>query len=367
MLQNNEAILVFFYFVYFRECTDEVCRGNPVSSTLSRATLDALRKYTLLLVMPVWLAAVCASIAMLLPMFQIPVIQESNHQEPVEGLDPQIPLMVSHGEQALKWELGLGSSSTVTLQRLRSNYDSVVAVKRFTEDKPKSIWIKEANILRKLDNCSFFPQLIGFINHNDTPSIVLEFVGDWYKLTSMSVADALISIVHQCHPGLTKSEWVAAAQDVAEGLSVLHNAGYLHADLHNDNVMLCQYPSSCNPEYPRRRWLAKIIDLGAAEQIDASVPPLQLSEKEKAYYRRYLPHQAPELIDGISSATIASDVYAYGHLINDIGYFCKIKVLRKIARWCVKKEPGQRIQLTTISKELPHHVALYQNKEINMA
>ena len=223
--------------------------------------------------------------------------------------------------------------------------------------------IKEANILRKLDNCPIFPRLLGLINHDDTPSIVLEFVGDWYKLTSFSVSDAFNSIAHHRHPGLAKSEWVAAAQDVAEGLSVLHNAGYLHADLHNDNVMLCRYPSGWNPEYPSRRWLAKIIDLGAAEPIDAPLPPLQCSGEERAYYRLYLLHQAPELIDGISSATVASDVYAYGSLIYDIGYFCKIKALCKIAKWCLLKEPGQRKQLNSVSVELSHHVARYQEKE----
>ncbi len=349
-------------------------------STLIKA-LDALSSYTLLLVMPLWLEAVIAPIVMFLPMFEfmteyseIPIIQEINQgidqQEPVEGLDADIPLMMSHDEQATnnddKWVLGKGSSSKVTLHKykmLRYDYYSAVAVKQLSADQPKSILIKEANILKKLNNCSAFPQLLGFINHDDTPSIVLEFVGDWYSLTSISLFDALNSVLHHRLPRIARSEWVAATQDVAEGLSVLHSQGYVHTELHNDNVMLCQYPREWNPEYPRIRWLAKIIDLGAAEQIDAPSPPLQLSEDEKAVYRQHLPHQAPELIDGISSATIASDIYAYGQLIDDIGYFCEIKVLCKLAKWCLKKEPRQRTQLKTISARLSRQVARYQNKE----
>ncbi len=348
-------------------------KGNPVTSTQPQVTGPELDNNC---VNFSDLAGTVAFVAILTSILQesmvLPQLKNGfDQRDPLVDLNAEILLMNHY--QLVKPTineytvlLGQGSSTTVTLHRLRSSIDSLVAVKRLSANQPKSVlmdFIKEANLLRKLIHCAVFPELIGFINHNGTPSMVLEFVGDWYKLTSVSVFDAM-RWRRSTNRRLLASEWVAVGRDVADGLSILHFAGYLHTDLHDKNIMLCRYPEDWNPD-PRITWVAKITGLDAAQPIDEPPPPLRLSEEEKATYRKYQPHQAPELVDGISGPTIASDVYAYGRLIDDIGVFGRINILCCLARKCLNQSPRLRLrrQITTIAKELSNHVDLYQTKE----
>ncbi|XP_072051837.1 uncharacterized protein [Amphiura filiformis] len=256
-----------------------------------------------------------------------------------------------------KFVLGHGSSSIATLNKLRSCHDPV-AVKRLNPTEPRSILIKEAEILRKLDHCIAFPELIGFIDHNTSPAIILEFVGDKSTLTSISIFDALSTLT----PRLLTSEWLAIASDVASGLAKLHSAGFTHGDLHNNNVLLCRSPPQL-PNSKGRKWQAKIIDLGSAEPLDSPTAPLQLSDQDKAVYRESLPFKAPELIEGITGQTEATDTYAFGYLMYDVGYFCKIDILRALVKGCMDKDPSQRKQVSVVATELSFFAKRYQQKE----
>jgi tRNA A-37 threonylcarbamoyl transferase component Bud32 len=181
-----------------------------------------------------------------------------------EDLDP-----VTAGDTTV---LGEGTTSSVTLRKLRSK-DSIVVVKRLNPGESKSMMIKEAKILRKLDHCPAFPQLMGFIDHKDSPSLILEFVGDWNTLTSVSIFDALSTV--SSNPRLLTSEWLGVAGDIAGGLSMLHRAGFVHGDLHNNNIMLYRHAQH-DKNQSGRSWQAKIIDLGSAEYIYTPSPLLQL-------------------------------------------------------------------------------------------
>ena len=223
-------------------------------------------------------------------------------------------------------------------------YDYLVAVKQLLPTEARSTLINEVRVLRKLQNSFAFPNLIGFIDEQQ-PSIVMEFVGDWQTCTSSSVFDALNTF----NPSLSTAEWLSVACDVAQGLGWLHRVGCLHGDLHNENIMLCRYPHSRDP---LQRWQAKIIDLGLSEAIDSPSAPLQLSEREKVQWREGCPYKAPELIDGATGHTTATDKFAYGFVIDDIGFFRDIKILSTLGKKCMDTDPEMRPNLKDVAREL---------------
>ena len=248
--------------------------------------------------------------------------------------------------------VGRGATSNISLMKLRT-YDYLVAVKQLLPTEARSTLIKEVRVLRKLQNSLAFPNLIGFIDEQQ-PSIVMEFVGDWQICTSSSVFDALNTF----NPRLSTAEWLRVARNVARGLGWLHTIGYLHGDLHNENIMLCRYPYSRDP---LERWQAKIIDLGSSEAIDSPSEPLQLSEREKVQWREGCPYKAPELIDGTTGHTTATDKYAYGFVIDDIGFFRDIKILSTLGKKCMNTDPEMRPNLKDVARELLCKEALYKS------
>ena len=239
--------------------------------------------------------------------------------------------------------VGRGATSNISLMKMRT-YDYLVAVKQLLPTEARSTLINEVHVLRKLQNSLAFPNLIGFIDEHQ-PSIVMEFVGDWQTCTSSSVFDALNTF----NPRLSTAEWLSVARDVAQGLGWLHRVGHLHGDLHNENIMLCRYPHSRDP---LQRWQAKIIDLGLSEAIDSPSAPLQLSEREKVQWREGCPYKAPELIDGTTGHTTATDKYAYGFVIDDIGFFLDIKILSTLGKKCMNIDPEKRPDLKDVAREL---------------
>jgi hypothetical protein len=90
---------------------------------------------------------------------------------------------------------------------------------------------------------------------------------------------------------------------------------------------------------------------------------LQLSDQERDFYRESLPFKAPELLEGTTGHTPATDTYAYGYLINDIGYFCNIDILMSLGTRCMDKDPSRRKRLTVIARELSYFVTRYQKYE----
>jgi hypothetical protein len=90
---------------------------------------------------------------------------------------------------------------------------------------------------------------------------------------------------------------------------------------------------------------------------------LESSDQERDIYRKRLPYKAPELVDGTTGNTTAADTYAYGYLINDIGYFCNIDILMSLGTRCMDKVPSRRKRLAVVSRELSYFERRYQYKE----
>lgn len=121
--------------------------------------------------------------------------------------------------------------------------------------------------------------------------------GIWSELIDGST---LASVLERSGP-MGPGEALAIAVDLCRALGVVHAAGLVHGDVKAENVMR------------ERGGRIVLMDFGASGRVEDLDGRLLLSGT-----RRYL---APELIDGSSGPTVASDLYALAvlvyHLLSD--------------------------------------------------
>ena len=95
---------------------------------------------------------------------------------------------------------------------------------------------------------------------------------------------------------------------IAKGLKyshTYHKETILHKDFKCDNVVLDEISGNFNPI---------IIDFGkVCFETDAKVYTLSTLEKDK--YKRYHPHVAPDVRDGLSKQSTRSDTYSFGRVL----------------------------------------------------
>ena len=122
------------------------------------------------------------------------------------------------------------------------------------------------------------------------------------------VTDEKKQVLELLRPSLTLQVWLAMMKNLAEALAFIHEKSIVHRDLKSDNVVLNKHDSMIH---------CVLVDFGKSNHV-RHVKRYVLSQQEKEQYRINHKHIAPDLVDGMSDVSTASDIYSYGRLFKNI-------------------------------------------------
>ena len=170
--------------------------------------------------------------------------------------------------------------------------------------------------------------------------IVMEFVGDRVTGETMPLG----KVLHTGSPALSPKDWFSVANDLVQAIKFVHDSGYLHNDLKEDNVLLS---SSV------QRWRAVVIDFGWVS-LKTHPPRYGFSDSVKAKYLRenLYAHIAPECALLDEGASTVSDVFQLGRLIRLIGARSGDKNLLQLGENCCHIIRMFRPSILDIEQEL---------------
>ncbi|XP_072045890.1 uncharacterized protein [Amphiura filiformis] len=271
--------------------------------------------------------------------------RQLHHKAHCPVLSPSELEVVTKGEDE-PVVLGQGNCGRVDLMRLKATGD-LVAVKTVLPEnqvEPEKWILREVRALKAVTNHDAFSQLYGVVDHNPLTTVVVQFVGDYTTLAPITVQSAL----EDGDPPLSDGDWIMVCRDMANGLDALHKKGFLHCDVKMDNVLLWREPMNSYS-----RWQAKIIDLDSARNLDDLPDPLQLSSSEKEQCFQFMLHIAPELIEGTTTYTTQTEIYALGLLFSDIADQSQDnRDLKRLGAKCLDRKPRRRPKMGYIIRKL---------------
>ncbi|XP_072038361.1 uncharacterized protein [Amphiura filiformis] len=238
--------------------------------------------------------------------------------------------------------LGRGCTGSVELARHKAS-GYLMAAKIIDMEAPESGYRemkKEIRALQAVDGEEEFPKLIGIIQQQHLVAFAMEFVGYWqtYKTTSLcqQIYDS---------GSISRNNWLMIIKDIGKGVQTLHDRGYIHADLHMNNVLLHHPPNSDRPK-------AKIIDLGFAVTRDCAVGLGDMNSCEKEDIYRRCKHFAPELVEGESFFSVQTDIFSYGRMIKNIATALSIDGLSSLSDACTCRNPMIRCTIGHVLREI---------------
>ena len=110
----------------------------------------------------------------------------------------------------------------------------------------------------------------------------------------------------------TFEQWIILCGQLTEAVKYLHSvAHFLHNDIKSDNILFA------NNHVANEKFSVVLIDFNKATRTSDG-KKYTLSAEEKTLYQSHCPHLAPEVIEGISKQTCASDIFAVGRLFKQI-------------------------------------------------
>ncbi|XP_038045506.1 pollen-specific leucine-rich repeat extensin-like protein 2 [Patiria miniata] len=244
-------------------------------------------------------------------------------------------------DQGCPVSLGAGDFGEVLLMRKKSD-GGLLAVKRLKcSNCPQKAYremLVEIKAMMAVSGLKEFPRFMGIV---DESTFAMEFVGDSRTYSAKSVHSCMLD-----RSILTIADRARVSIDITRGLMELHQSGWLHNDLHNGNALVCTDSTSCQPT-------AKIIDMGKASKISNPPPPNRFCKNVKAYYYKNCQQIAPDIVEGISQVSEASDVYSLGILLKDIALNIRdLKYVRNLGIRCCHKNPARRPTLATVLGDL---------------
>ena len=170
--------------------------------------------------------------------------------------------------------------------------------------------------------------------------IAMEFVGDRNTGETMP----LCKVLHTGSPVLSPKDWFSVANDLVQAIKFVHDTGYLHNDLKEDNVLLSRSGG---------RWRAVVIDFGwVSLQTDPQFFGFSDSVKAKYARENLYEHLAPECALLDEGTSTVSDVFQLGRLIRLIGARTGDKHLRKIGENCCHIMALYRSTVLEVNQEL---------------
>lgn len=244
--------------------------------------------------------------------------------------------------------VGRGSFGIVKFQIYRG---IPVAVKEFLPRTCIEDVHKEASILQKLCH-PYLPLFLGICTSKMPYIVVMQYHGINGK--SITVKDELIR--HTLVTDDIHRTWIVLCAQLIEALAYLHGVvGIIHNDLKSNNVLFSHvFKQKVVSAHARSLGFQLIvIDFGKASLKDSG-KKYTLSCSEIEQYRKRFPHMAPELVDAKKKESTASDIYAYGMLLNTIitHYSCfSNSGLQSISEKCCSRIPSNRPSAMEVSRK----------------
>ena len=201
--------------------------------------------------------------------------------------------------------LGQGSFAVVKLKLFRGVH---VAVKELQPHTLLADVRKEAHPLAQL--CPpFLPYLFGVCTATQPYKIIMQFHGIGNSMTSLTLHSAIMT------RKITDSyAWFGLSIQLMQALLYLHDdVKILHNDIMLSNILL----TDSTTENPNLYIQIILIDFGKATQI-SNDQKYHLSDSDKAEYATKYPHIPPEVLNGLTARTVASDIYSAGRIIQCI-------------------------------------------------
>lgn len=127
-------------------------------------------------------------------------------------------------------------------------------------------------------------------------------------------------------------------KNLAEAFQFLHRKNIVHRDLKSDNVVFNKQNNVIT---------CILVDFNKSTYT-TSVRRYSLTEEEKQKYRQDHKHIAPDLIDGVSDISTASDMYSYGRMFKNIIVYFPLKPdlisvpVRNAIKQCLKYKDRER-------------------------
>ncbi len=135
--------------------------------------------------------------------------------------------------------------------------------------------------------------------------------------------------------------------DAVKALNVHQEMGYIHGDIKTTNIMIIQDPED-------HQWTAKIIDFGLTllrSMMPLSPDPFYKIEEYHENVIKY-PSIAPEVLSRKTGDTYASETYAVGYILQQIGLSYSIDAVQRLGNNCMDEDPDKRPSLNEIVGKL---------------
>lgn len=233
-----------------------------------------------------------------------PIISGINHI-PSDHLLPR--------RESSKIVIGSGSYGSCELMSWK-NID--VCVKKFHPTTDISEVKKEATILHKLQQSLFVPVLLG-INLTSLPHYIVTKFHSLKPETSVTLHKAINSSTV-----IELKKWIKILIKCATALKSIHDLGFLHNDLHQNNIIIDKMHGHTQPI---------IIDFGKACKIDEGRCRIL---KEQHEHREKHPWIAPETISGEHMESEASDIYGLAYIMGKVNSKLACDRLKELAERC---------------------------------
>ena len=159
---------------------------------------------------------------------------------------------------------------------------------------------------------------------------------DTFSVTKVS--DDKTHALDALRPKLQLEVWLSIMKDLASALVFIHAKLIIHRDLKSDNVVLHSQGDTIH---------CVLVDFGKSSYASKS-QKYHLTDKEKEEYRCNHKHIAPDLVDGITELSTASDIFSYGRILKNIIHYFPLSVdlisipLKKAIKKCLSYKDNDR-------------------------
>ena len=231
--------------------------------------------------------------------------------------------------------LGEGTYGVTRLMYFNENFP--VAVKEFKMSNIYEVK-KEAGVISELQqhHHANLPYVLGVCLKEKPYLMITQFYGKVNKSFPLNKA---------VYRGIIEFDDVGKVfKQIVDAIHFVHESGWLHNDIKENNVLMHR---------ASKKWKPIVIDFGKC-RLSSNPKRYDLSDVQKALYRRKHSWIAPELIQGTHSQSPASDVYSLGVLLQNMlsKFVQQSYCLESLATRCLARYPDSRITLSKLKKEL---------------
>lgn len=245
-----------------------------------------------------------------------PLCEHCGYNENIDNMPHQLPLgTILGGRYEVGKALGQGGFGITYIGR-DLNSGETLAIKEFypraivSRDSSKSLYVscsdseasfrsnrerflREARMLKRLDNIPSVVHVYDFFEENDTAYIVMEFVQGVNLKTYVNLRGGRLSPEHT----------IRLLEPIMDALEAVHRANLVHRDISPDNIMILANGS------------AKLLDFGAAREVEPGTSMSQLLSTEAILKHGFAPIEQYQRRGNLGPWT---DVYAFCGTI----YYC---------------------------------------------